>query len=355
MASIKSTYIKGLEIGGGAPVRVESMLKTRLGDVEGCVSECEALSKAGCELARVALPDEALAPALAALVKNTSLPLMADIHFNHKTALAALAAGVPAIRINPGNMSGSAALAEVISCAHDRGAAIRIGANGGSLNNAQLAAAKGDRGAALAAAVEEQLSLLLKKGFGNIIISAKSSSIAETVRANSLLSQKYPFPLHIGITEAGYGNAGIVKSSAGIALMLAQGIGDSIRVSLTGSGLDEVETGYNILSSLSLRQRGWRLISCPGCGRRRIEVSEFVEKLRRIMPADACPGMCIAVMGCEVNGPREAANADFGIAGSPEGFIFFRKGSFVCRGTMETFEETVRREILPLNSIDNLV
>ena len=346
MASIKSVCIKGLKIGGGAPVRVESMLKTRLEDTSGCICECESLLKAGCELARVALPDESLASALAELVKNTALPLMADIHFSHRTALAALSAGVPAIRINPGNMSGSAALAEVIAAAKDKGAVIRIGANGGSLNNAQLAAAKGDRGAALAAAVEEQLCVLLENGFEDMIISAKSSSIAETLRADALLSEKYPFPLHIGITEAGCGNPGIVKSAAGIALMLSQGIGDTLRVSLTGSAVEEVETGYNILSALMLRHRGWQLISCPGCGRRRIEVAELVGKLRSIVPADACAGMTIAVMGCEVNGPKEASHADLGFAGSPGGFIFFRKGSFVCRGTMETFEETVRREIL---------
>lgn len=346
MASIRSVCIKGLKIGGGAPVRVESMLKTRLEDIEGCAAECGLLLKTGCELARVALPDASLAPALSELVKSTDLPLMADIHFSHRTALAALSAGVPAIRINPGNMSGSAPLAEVISAAKERGAVIRIGANGGSLNNAQLAAANGDRGAALAAAVEEQLTALLKNGFENIIISAKSSSIAETLRANVLLSERYPFPVHIGITEAGCGNSGIVKGAAGIALMLSQGIGDTLRVSLTDCSSEEVKTGYSILSALMLRHRGWQLISCPGCGRRRIEVAELVDKLRGIVPPDACRGLTIAVMGCEVNGPKEAAHADFGIAGSPGGFIFFRKGSFVCRGTMDTFEETVRREIL---------
>ncbi|MDY2985025.1 MAG: (E)-4-hydroxy-3-methylbut-2-enyl-diphosphate synthase [Synergistes jonesii] len=345
MASLKSVAIKGLKIGGGAPVRVESMLKTRLADVEGCVKECHALLKAGCELARVALPDETLAPKLAELVKKTELPLMADIHFNHKLALAALSAGVPAIRINPGNMSGAAGLAEVVAAAKDRGAVIRIGANGGSVGNAQLAAAGGDRGAALVIAVEEQLGALLERGFEDVIVSAKSSSVAETVRANALLAQKYPFPLHVGITEAGCGNSGIVKGAVGIGLMLAQGMGDTIRVSLTGAGAEEVETGYSILSALALRSRGWQLISCPTCGRRRIEVAELVEKLRKIIPADACSGMTIAVMGCEVNGPKEAANADLGIAGSPEGFIIFKKGAFVCRGSMETFEETVRHEI----------
>ena len=242
-------------------------------------------------------------------------------------------------------MSGSAGLAEVIAAAKDTGAVIRIGANGGSLNNAQMEAAGGDRGAALVLAVEEQLRLLTKNKFEEMIISAKSSSVEETARANAILANRYPYPLHIGITEAGCGNSGIVKGAVGIGLMLAQGIGDTIRVSLTSPGVEEVETGYNILQALGLRSRGWQLVSCPTCGRRRIEVAALVEKLRAIIPPTANRGMTIAVMGCEVNGPKEASSADFGVAGSPNGFIVFKKGAFVCRGEMKDFEEIIRREI----------
>ncbi|MDO5115421.1 MAG: (E)-4-hydroxy-3-methylbut-2-enyl-diphosphate synthase [Synergistaceae bacterium] len=346
MGSRKAVVIGGLQIGGGAPVRVESMLKSRLTEPRECVEECEALAAAGCELARVALPDESLAAPFAELIKNSPIPLMADIHFSHKLALAALAAGAPSIRINPGNMSGEAGLNEVTAAARDRGAVIRIGANGGSLGGAQLEKCAGDRGAALVLAVEEQLRPLLDKGFSDIIISAKSSSVAETVRANSILAGKYELPQHIGITEAGNGNAGIVKGAAGIALMLARGIGDTIRVSLTAPGTEEVETGYNILKALELRSRGWNLVSCPTCGRRRIEVAELVERLKKMLPPTALDGVTIAVMGCEVNGPKEAAGADFGIAGSPDGFIVFRKGSFVRRGAMEEFEKIIEREII---------
>ncbi|MEG1823860.1 MAG: (E)-4-hydroxy-3-methylbut-2-enyl-diphosphate synthase [Cloacibacillus sp.] len=345
MGSKNSVTIGGLTIGGGAPVRVESMLKTRLTDVAACVEETERLLLCGCELARVALPDASLAENFAALVSASRLPLMADIHFDHRLALAALAAGCRAIRINPGNISSAAGVAEVVAAAKDTGSVIRIGANGGSLNNAQLAKTGGDRGAALVLAVEEQLSILTAHKFEQVIISAKSSSVAETTRANYILSQHWPFALHIGITEAGCGNAGVVKGSSGIALMLAQGIGDTIRVSLTEPGEEEVKTGYSILAALSLRTIGWTLVSCPTCGRRRIEVASLVERLRALIPERSNNGMTIAVMGCEVNGPKEAASADFGIAGSPEGFIVFKKGSPLCRGKIEDFEAIIRREI----------
>ena len=201
-------------------------------------------------------------------------------------------------------------------------------------------------GASLVLAVEEQLKMLLENKFEDIIISAKSSSVEETARANAILANRWPFPLHIGITEAGCGNSGIVKGAVGIGLMLAQGIGDTIRVSLTSPGAEEVETGYNILQALGLRSRGWQLVSCPTCGRRRIEVAALVEKLRAIIPPTANKGMTIAVMGCEVNGPKEASGADFGVAGSPNGFIVFKKGAFLCRGEMEDFEKIIREQIV---------
>lgn len=345
MGSAVSVTIGGLKIGGGAPVRVESMLKSRLADPGACVDETERLAAAGCELARVALPDTSLAAAFAALVRKSRLPLMADIHFDHRLALAAIDAGCGAVRINPGNMSRAGGLAETVRAAEANGVVIRVGANGGSLGSSQLKQCGGDRSAALVLAVEEQLRLLLDKNFSNIILSAKSSSVAETVRANAILADRYPFPLHIGITEAGNGNSGIVKGAAGIALMLAQGVGDTLRVSLTSPGEEEVETGYNILKALGLRSRGWELVSCPTCGRRRVEVGELVARLKKILPPNAARGLVIAVMGCEVNGPREASAADFGVAGCKDGFIVFKKGVFVCRASMENFERVVEDEL----------
>lgn len=348
MNSRKSVRIGTLEIGGDAPVRVESMLKTPLTDINGCISELEELSFHGCELARVSLPDAELAGNLKKLTTVSPLPLMADIHFNHQPALAAIAAGCPAIRINPGNMHDPCGLKEVLNAAGDCGAVIRIGANGGSLSERQLAEMQGDRGAALALAVDEQARLLLDNGFDDIIISAKSSDVLETVRANTLLAQRYAHPIHIGITEAGPGISGAIKSAAGISLLLAQGIGDTIRVSLTAPGTEEVKAGYHILRSLKLRGRGVDLISCPTCGRKRVNVTELVQIVEETLPHDLPDDFSVAVMGCEVNGPREAAHADFGIAGTAAGFVIFQKGRAIVSGEVKDMKKIIENTIKEL-------
>lgn len=345
MGSRRTVDIKGLTIGGNSPVRVESMLKTPLSDQEGCAAECDDLRKAGCELIRVSFPDLSLAPSLAKLNDLSSVPLMADIHFNHKLAIAALESGCASIRINPGNMNDRKGLKDLVTLAGSLRAVIRIGANGGSISSKQLDIAAGDRAAALAYAVEEQLCLLADNSFDNVIISAKSSSVTETVRANSLLARKYPFPVHIGITEAGSGNAGIVKGASGISLMLAQGIGDTVRVSLTGPSPEEVRTAYQILGALEIRQRGYNIISCPTCGRKRIDVLKLVEEVVSLLPDDAADGTTVAVMGCEVNGPREAASADLGIAGTPDGFVMFRRGRHVCNDTLNNLKKRLLEEL----------
>lgn len=352
MGSAKSVKIGSLSIGGSSPVRVESMLKTPLDDIRGCLSELQALAASDCELVRVALPDAALAENLKNLVGRSEVPLMADIHFNHKLAIAALEAGCPSIRVNPGNMSVHG-LSDVVTLASERGAVIRIGANGGSLNNRQLEEARGDRGTALALAVGEQARLLRDNGFEDIIISAKSSDVMETVRANAILAEKYDYPVHIGITEAGPGLAGAVKASSGIALMLAQGVGDTIRVSLTAPGVEEVKTGYHILRSLGIRNRGIDIISCPACGRRRVDVLSLVELVESHLPKDLPEGFSIAVMGCEVNGPREAAAADLGVAGTQAGFVIFKKGKPFASGVNDELPgllEAALKDILRNNA-----
>lgn len=341
--SAKTVDISGLKIGGHNPVRVESMLKTALCDVDACFEETEKLRAAGCELARVAFPDMSVAENFKALVLRSKLRLMADIHFNHKFALFALDAGCPAIRINPGNISDPKAVPEIVAAARTNGAVIRIGANGGSLNDGQMAEANGDRSVALANAVEEQLKLLVEQNFDNIIISAKSSNVQENLRANSILSQRWQFPMHIGITEAGSGVSGIVKGAAGIGAMLLQGIGDTIRVSLTADPVEEIKTGYAILNALGIRQRGYNLVSCPTCGRRRIDVQKLAAQVETMLPDDLPNGITIAVMGCEVNGPREAANADIGVAGTPSGFVMFTHGKHFCNATVEEFENKFKQ------------
>ena len=325
MNSRRQVSINGLTIGGNAPVRVESMLKVSLDKREECLAQCERLIACGCEMARAALPDAKFADDLRALVGSTRLVIMADIHFDPALAILAMEAGCRAICINPGNMPLNR-LNDVISCAKNSGVVIRIGANGGSVSQSQLDAAKGDRAEALFIAVREQAELLLSQNFTDVILSAKSSSVPECVRANELIAAAYPdFPMHIGLTEAGPGDGGVVKGSACISALLMRGIGDTLRVSLTDEPEREVRVGYEILKALEIRTRGVNLISCPTCGRRRADVMRLV-KIVEPMLADLPDGVSVAVMGCEVNGPKEARHAKFGIAGTPGGAVLFREG-----------------------------
>ena len=320
--------IGNISIGGGAPVRVESMLKVALSQKETCAEQCERLLREGCELARTALPSVDLAEPLAWLNQHTSLPIMADIHFDPEIAIAAMKAGCASIRINPGNMP-LRHLTEMIRIAKERQVVIRIGANSGSLSARQMAEAKGDRAAALFLAVKEQAALLLEHDFHDVILSAKSSSVGDTVRANTFIAHAYPdLPLHIGITEAGPGDGGVVKSAVGIASLLEQGIGDTLRVSLTDEPEREVRVGYEILKALGLRARGVNLISCPTCGRRRADVRKLVGLIEPML-SHLPDGTTVAVMGCEVNGPKEAKGAHLGIAGTPIGAVLFKEGAVV--------------------------
>ena len=325
MNSKRQVNINGLTIGGDAPVRVESMLKVSLDKRDECLAQCERLLACGCEMARAALPDKKFAPDLKHLVSTTKLTIMADIHFDPALAILAMEAGCRAIRINPGNMPLDR-LNDVIACAKSLGVVIRIGANGGSISQAQLDQAGGDRARGLFLAVCEQAELLLRNDFTNMILSAKSSSVRECIRANELIAEKYPdFPMHIGLTEAGPGDGGIVKGTACISGLLMKGIGDTLRVSLTDEPEREVRVGYEILKALELRKRGVNLISCPTCGRRRADVMRLV-KVVEPMLANLPDGVSVAVMGCEVNGPKEARHAQFGIAGTPGGAVLFREG-----------------------------
>ena len=347
MGTRGSVTIGGLQFGDGAPVRVESMLKSRLDDTESCLAELEGLRASGCELVRVAFPSADLSEELKALVSVTKVPIMADIHFSHTLALTAIECGCGSIRINPGNMSGRDGLLSVIEAAKSNGVVIRIGANGGSLSGKQIDASGGDRAAALVLAVEEQLTPLMESGFEDIIISAKSTSVEETLLANTILSGRYTYPIHIGVTEAGMGLDGAVKSAAGLGILLAQGIGDTMRVSLTGDSKTEVEVAYMIQRALGLRKRWVNLISCPGCGRRRVDVVSLTKMTREILAEiearDGNPpeGLDVAVMGCEVNGPKEAAAADIGVAGTQGGYVLFRRGNVIATGGMDNLKATL--------------
>ncbi len=340
MNSKLQVNINGLTIGGSAPVRVESMLKVALNKREECLAQCERLINAGCEMARVALPEAKFADDLKYLRENTKLTLMADIHFDPALAILAMEAGCKAIRINPGNMPLNR-LNDVITTAKTLGVVIRIGANGGSISQAQLDEAEGDRAKALFIAVRQQAELLIGQGFTNLILSAKSSSVNECVKANELIAAAYPdFPMHIGLTEAGPGDGGIVKGTACISALLSKGIGDTLRVSLTDEPEREVKVGYEILKALELRVRGVNLISCPTCGRRRADVMRLVKVVEPLL-ANLPDGVSVAVMGCEVNGPKEARHAQFGIAGTPGGALLFREGKSIGEYKFDELEKVL--------------
>lgn len=337
----KNLSIQGLMIGRNFPVRVESMLKTPLSDPMGCLDQLKDLSSEKCELVRIALPSMDWCDNFAEVVKRSPIPVMADIHFDYKLALKAIEAGCKAIRINPGNMGTGAGLRALVDCAKNNGTVIRVGANSGSINTFQLREARGDMSKALFIAVEEQIRLLLDNGFEDIILSAKSTNVSETVNSNILLSEKYPdFPFHIGITEAGPGYRGIAKSSVGLSILLSQGIGDTIRVSLTDSPVLEVKVAYEILRSLGLRNIGPEIVSCPTCGRKRINVYKIVQELEPFF-SKLPDKFKIAVMGCEVNGPREAQNADLGIAGTINGFVIFKKGKVIRKCDRNELEDVL--------------
>lgn len=328
----KAVNIGTVSIGGDSPVRVESMLKTPLSDVDGGIKSLFILKDAGCELVRVAFPKKEDGDYLKILLKESPIPLMADIHFDPDLAEAALEMGFPSVRINPGNMGSPARLQRVVRISMERKAVIRIGANSGSVSARQLKDAGGDRAAALALAVEEQLRMLEDHGFTDIILSAKSTDVWETVKANQILHDKFgkDHPFHIGITESGSGTAGMTKSSVGLGIMLSRGIGDTIRVSLSDAPEREVQVGYDILKALELRHRGPTVISCPTCGRKKLDVVATLPVISDLL--DGLPdGFKVAVMGCEVNGPQEARHADAGVAGSVSGVVFFKKGEIVDR------------------------
>ncbi|MBR1485744.1 MAG: (E)-4-hydroxy-3-methylbut-2-enyl-diphosphate synthase [Synergistaceae bacterium] len=338
MNSKRQVKINNLTIGGDAPVRVESMLKISLDKREEVLAQCERLLDSSCEMARAALPDAKFAGDLKFLLEHTNLTIMADIHFDPALALLAMEAGCRAIRINPGNMPLNK-LNDVITTAKNLGVVIRIGANGGSISLAQLDAAKGNRAQALYLAVREQAELLLSQHFTDLILSAKSSSVPECIKANELIAKNYPdFPMHIGLTEAGPGDGGIVKGAACISNLLLKNIGDTLRVSLTDEPEREVKVGYEILNSLEIRIKGVNLISCPTCGRRRADVMKLVKVVEPLLK-NLPDGVSVAVMGCEVNGPKEARHAEYGIAGTPGGAVLFRSGKSVGEYKYEELEK----------------
>lgn len=324
----RQIQVGGVAVGGGAPVSVQSMCSTRTDDAAATLAQMRALKAAGCDIIRVAVPDMDAAAALPAIMAAAPMPVVADIHFDYRLALAAAAAGVSAIRINPGNIGGRDRVAAVADACAQRHIPIRIGVNSGSVEKSVLARYGGPVPEALVESAAQEMALLEELGFHDIALSVKASDVPTAVAAYRLAAERFSCPLHVGVTEAGTSYAGLVNSAAGIGTLLMEGIGDTIRVSLTADPLEEVRAGAAILRACGLRKGGVRLISCPTCGRTRIDLIGLARAAEeRLAAVDR--DITVAVMGCEVNGPGEAREADFGVAGGKGFGSLFVKGEVV--------------------------
>jgi (E)-4-hydroxy-3-methylbut-2-enyl-diphosphate synthase len=319
-----------LPVGGNAPISVQSMCNTDTRDVAATLAQIEALQQARCEIVRCAVPDEAAAQALGGIRRGCAIPLIADIHFDYQLALTALEQGVDGLRLNPGNIGARWKVEEVVRACAERRVPIRIGVNAGSLEPELLRNHGHPSVEAMVASALGHIQILEELNFAEIKVSLKASDIARTVEAYRLLAKQVDYPLHIGITEAGTTWSGTIKSAVGLGTLLYEGIGDTLRVSLTGDPVAEVRVGWEILKSLRLRESGPIFVSCPTCGRCEIELIEIAEEVERRLQDLPLP-LTIAVMGCVVNGPGEAREADLGIAGGREQGVLFRHGQVVCK------------------------
>jgi (E)-4-hydroxy-3-methylbut-2-enyl-diphosphate synthase len=344
MPSERQIRVGGVPIGGGAPVVVQSMTLTKTHDVEATMAQIGALASAGCELVRVAVPKDEDAQALKKLVYLSPLPIIADIHFNASLALKAIEAGVAAVRINPGNIGGPDKTELVVKAAKQAGIPMRIGANSGSLPKHLLDLAREDTATALVEEALEQVRILERMDFFDFKISVKSSSVPTMIRAYRMLSERVPYPLHLGVTEAGTPFSGSIKSAVGMGALLMDGIGDTMRVSLTADPVEEIKVAWEILKALGLRERGPVMIACPSCGRDNVGVwnlAEAVETRLREYPQ----AIEVAVMGCAVNGPGEAGDADFGIAGGRDVGFIYAHGRVLKKVSSEILVDELFREI----------
>lgn len=342
----KSTPVRvgKLVLGGGNPIRVQSMTNTRTEDLVKTVRQVRRLEAAGCEIVRVAVPTMEAAANIAAIKKRMSGPLVADIHFNHRIAIAAIEAGADKIRINPGNIGGPKRLAEVARAAKERGIPIRVGVNSGSLEEDLLEKYGHPSADALVESALRNVGLLEDMDFTDIVVSLKSTYVPTTIESYRKIASKVRYPLHLGLTEAGLPGSGTIKSAITIGLLLAEGIGDTIRVSLTSSPIEEVRVARQILQALGMRRFGPEVISCPTCGRLQIDLISLTREVEKRL-RDTKKDITVAILGCAVNGPGEAREADIGIAaGKGSGFLI-RKGEFVRKVREEDLLEALMEEI----------
>ena len=323
-----------ITMGGDSPISIQTMAKTKTDDVKATVEQILQIQQAGADLVRVAVPDEPSARALKHIRLNIQIPLVADIHFNHKYAMIALEGGIDKLRLNPGNIRNEAKIRDIVRAAKERSVPIRIGVNAGSLDP-DIKAKWGMTPRAIVESAKRELSYFDKEDFQDVVISLKASDVRTTVAAYRLASQELgDYPLHLGVTEAGITRIGTVKSAMGIGALLMEGLGDTLRVSLTGDPIDEVKIGWDMLAGLELRRRGPNVISCPSCGRCDIDVVPLAIQVNEAVSGIRAP-VSIAVMGCEVNGPGEASAADYGVAGGDGFSLIFKKGQKVARVSTE--------------------
>ena len=330
----RQIFVGGVPIGGGAPVTIQSMTNTRTDDVAATVAQIRRLAAAGCQIVRVAVPDLAAAKAVGAIKDQIDIPLVVDIHFDYKLALECVAAGCDKVRINPGNIGGEDRVRQVADACRQKGIPIRIGVNGGSLEKPILAKYGGVTPEALVESAFGHIRLLEKFGFTDICVSLKSSSVPVTMAAYRLMSEKSDYPLHLGVTETGTPRMGILKSAVGIGGLLALGIGDTMRVSLSADPVEEVYAARDILKAAGVRKDGPELVACPTCGRTRIDLIGLANEVEERLKSVDKP-ITVAVMGCVVNGPGEASAADVGIAGGVGEGLLFRKGEIVKKVPQE--------------------
>jgi (E)-4-hydroxy-3-methylbut-2-enyl-diphosphate synthase len=340
----RQVKVGNVKVGGMSPVSVQSMTNTYTQDIAATVSQIKHLEAAGCEIVRVAVPDEEAAAAISSIKKKIAIPLIADIHFDYRLAILSSQAGADGLRINPGNIGSRKKVKAVVDCAKEYNIPIRIGVNSGSLEKDIRKKYNGVTAEAMVESAMRHIELLETLDFHAIKISLKASDVWRTVEAYRQLSNKSDLPLHVGVTEAGGLYPGIVKSTLGIGMLLAEGIGDTIRVSLTRDPVEEVRVGYEILKGLAIRQHGPDIISCPTCGRCNIDLFGIAERVEQALLLKSVP-IKLAIMGCVVNGPGEAREADIGVAGGDGVGILFRKGEVIKKFPQDKLVEVLLEEV----------
>ena len=344
----KVVQIGNVKIGGGNPIVIQSMTNTKTEDVDATVAQIHALEKAGCEIIRCAVPTIEAAEALGKIKKQIHIPLVADIHFDYRLAIAAIENGADKIRINPGNIGDASRVQAVVDKAKEHGIPIRVGVNSGSLEKNLVEKYGGVTAEGLVESAMDKVHMIEEMGYDNLVVSIKSSDVLMCVKAHELIADQCKYPLHVGITESGTLLAGNIKSSIGLGLILHQGIGDTIRISLTGDPTEEIKSAKLILKTLGLRKGGIEVVSCPTCGRTKIDLIGLANQVEQ-MVADIPLDIKVAVMGCVVNGPGEAKEADIGIAGGIGEGLLIKKGEIVKKVKEDELLETLRWELLHWN------